>query len=241
MKEIHNETKGSFMILKERIVKSNKRSAEMILKLSRCGENIGQVKEGVKVVIDITEEIRNESKENVMINQQISKTVEMIQNENVKMVTNQEKLSGKVSDVQCFLNNLYDEISKKYLETTEKIKEQKSVMTDTVESLNTYVEEMNVRINDQMEMISERIKMVWQENSNQLANAEAKMEYIITEVQNMTEKNNSNKGETNQQLNEVLQMLQEFENGSMKIIEQVKSLFVNIHGDLSNRIDSIKG
>jgi hypothetical protein len=41
-------------------------------------------------------------------------------------------------------------------------------------------------------MIREGIKMVWQENNNQLANAKAKMDYIITEVQIMAEKNNSN-------------------------------------------------
>jgi hypothetical protein len=61
MKDIYNETKGNFMVLKEGIVENNKRSAEILLELSGCGESIGQVKEGVKVVIDITEEIRNES------------------------------------------------------------------------------------------------------------------------------------------------------------------------------------
>jgi hypothetical protein len=139
--------------------------------------------------------------------------------------------------VQCLLNNLHEEISKQYLETTEKIEEQKFVMIDTVESLNTSVEEMIIRINDQMEMISEGSKMVWQENSNQLANAEAKIDYIITEVQNMTEKNNSNKCEKNQQLDEVLQILQNFVNGNKEIIEQGKLLFLNIHDDMSNRID----
>jgi hypothetical protein len=54
-------------------------------------------------------------------------------------------------------------------------------------------------------------------------------------------KNNSNKDEKNQQLNNVLQMLLEFENGNKEIIEQGKSLFLNIHGDLSNRIYSIIG
>jgi hypothetical protein len=127
------------------------------------------------------------------------------------------------------MNNRYDESTSKF------VGQYYRKMDDLVRKVE------DIEFKNELDTISETNKAVANESNIRFDNAQDRLNYIICDTQKLSDECGNEKNERNIQMNAIRLMFQESISDSKDITEQRKSQISNVHYDISNRIDNLKG